>query len=159
MWVKTQVDIITGFLGSGKTHFINSLVHISAIDFEHSVILQCEFGQTEIEPFENLQIVQNQREPQPNTSFLLELIKKHSPNRLIIESNGMNSTAVLIDTLESKELRKVCKLHRIFFVADCNSFMVQYRNYGELLSEQILQKGLRILISSRLLRLWMVQSK
>lgn len=139
MQVKTQVDIITGFLGSGKTHFVNSLLHTKAIDSDHTVILQCEFGQTEIEANEHVQIIQSPGVPQPDSVFLLGLMKNYAPGRFIIESNGMSSTAALIEILESKELRKVCKIHRIFFITDCSTFMVQYQNYGVLLNEQISQ--------------------
>lgn len=139
MSVKTQIDIITGFLGSGKTQFINRLIQTKAIGSEHTVILQCELGQTEIEAIENMQIMQNVKMSHPNTASLLELLKEYTPERLIIESNGINPTAALVDILGSKELRKVSKIHRIFFITNCSSFMVQYRNYSVILNEQIFQ--------------------
>ncbi len=137
--MKTQVDIITGFLGSGKTQFINRLIQTNVLDFEHAAILQCEFGQTEIAPNENIQITRHVGTLPPDHVFLLNLLQTSAPDRLIIESNGMNPTTALIQILESKELQNICMIHRIFFIADCNSFMVQYRNFGGLLNEQISQ--------------------
>uniref|UniRef100_UPI00374F90E2 GTP-binding protein n=1 Tax=Clostridium baratii TaxID=1561 RepID=UPI00374F90E2 len=46
---KVKVEIITGFLSSGKTTFINSLVNKTLIKNEKIVILLCEQGSTSVD--------------------------------------------------------------------------------------------------------------
>lgn len=137
--MKTQVDIVTGFLGAGKTRFINRALRAEAADSKHTVLLQLEFGQTELQVNETVQIVRNTEAFRPDPAYLRRLLVKYSPDRFIIESNGMLPTADLLEALESAELRKICKIRRVFFIADCRSFPLQYRNYSALLNELISQ--------------------
>lgn len=43
--MKTKIDIVSGFLDSGKTTFINSLLKHNAADYKNILILQHELGE------------------------------------------------------------------------------------------------------------------
>ena len=45
---KTKINIVSGFLGSGKTTFIKKLIK-EADDFSKTVIIENEFGEVSID--------------------------------------------------------------------------------------------------------------
>ena len=45
---KTKIDIISGFLGCGKTTFIKKIIE-EASDFSNTVIIENEFGEVNID--------------------------------------------------------------------------------------------------------------
>ncbi len=46
--MKIQVEIVTGFLGAGKTSFINSLIKESYVKGEKIIVIQLENGEEKI---------------------------------------------------------------------------------------------------------------
>ena len=55
--MKIEIEIVTGFLGSGKTKFINSMIEGGELEEETIVVIQDEFGESEINTVENKVIV------------------------------------------------------------------------------------------------------
>ena len=48
--MNIKVEIVIGFLSSGKTSFINSMLRSEEIQNETIVVIQDEFGKCEIDP-------------------------------------------------------------------------------------------------------------
>jgi len=48
MRIKADVEIVTGFLGSGKTSFINTLIDNTLVDGEKILVILCERGEQDI---------------------------------------------------------------------------------------------------------------
>ena len=46
--LKIDVEVVTGFLGYGKTSFINALLKESQVDGERVLIIQMEYGNKKI---------------------------------------------------------------------------------------------------------------
>ena len=58
--MKVGIDVVTGFLGAGKSAFINSLINKTIADKEKIVVVTCESGKTQINEFnENGQSVKH----------------------------------------------------------------------------------------------------
>ena len=58
--MKVGVEVVTGFLGAGKSAFINSLINKTIADKEKIVIVTCESGNIQINEFnENGQSVKH----------------------------------------------------------------------------------------------------
>ncbi len=58
--MKVGVEVITGFLGAGKSAFINSLINKTIATKERIVVITCENGNTQINEFtENGQSVKH----------------------------------------------------------------------------------------------------
>ena len=49
--MKVGIDVVTGFLGAGKSAFINSLINKTIADKEKIVVVTCESGKTQINEF------------------------------------------------------------------------------------------------------------
>ncbi len=146
--MKAQVDIVTGFLGSGKTTFIQSLLQSDLLAEERIAVIQCEAGEEEIgiDPADGRNIsldrVANGR--LPDSAYIKGIIEKYLPDRIIIEHNGMQKVEDLLDTLEDSKVRKNCKLDRVIHLVESSTFEVYMNNMGSILTEQISNSDLII---------------
>lgn len=139
--MKTQVDIVTGFLGSGKTTFINSLLGSVKLAEKKIVVLQCESGEEELEselPDDRELHVENiPRGTALSGGLIRSIVDKHLPDRIIIEHNGMNRVGELLLSLQDFKLSRVCSLNKVFHLVDSGAFDVYMNNMGAILAEQI----------------------
>lgn len=131
--MKIHIEIVTGFLGAGKTSFINSLLSESQIDGEKVLILQLEQGEKEILQAFNINSHLNIKKIDDIKSLkeqMIYSIKEHSPNRIIIEYNGTSNLGELFDILNERIYRECCKVTTVFFVADGKNLSKYIDNVG-----------------------------
>ncbi len=91
---EVPVYLITGFLDSGKTTFIQGTMEDSTFNAgERTLILLCEEGEAELHPARfaatGAHIVPVAEEAQLTTEFLTELEVKYDIERVMVEYNGM----------------------------------------------------------------------
>jgi len=125
-------NIITGFLGTGKTTALNNLLAQKPED-EKWAILVNEFGQIGID-----QAVLTQNDEGVNvkelvggcicctlgpslTSTLATLLRQTKPDRLIIEPTGIGHPAGIVDTLNNEHFHNVLELRSIICLVDPRS--------------------------------------
>ena len=91
---EIPVYLFTGFLGAGKTTFIQDI--LESDDFnqgERTLLLCCEEGEIEYDPsrfaFNNVFIETVEDEDDLTPELLITLEKKHDIDRAVIEYNGM----------------------------------------------------------------------
>ncbi|MFT6350693.1 MAG: G3E family GTPase [Neptuniibacter pectenicola] len=122
-------NIITGFLGVGKTTAINSLLAQKPAD-ETWAILVNEFGQIGIDQA----VMENQTEGvaikelaggciccalgPALTSTLALLLRRSKPDRLLIEPTGIGHPAGIIDTLQNDNFKEVLDLRSVICLLD-----------------------------------------
>ena len=127
--MKVGVEVITGFLGAGKSAFINSLINKTIAIKERIVVITCENGNIQINEFtENGQSVKHinfMRESLKLNDCIYSVVKKYKPHRIIIEYNGT-------DTLEHL-YKKLIKLSTIYFICDGRNIEFYIKNMGEIL--------------------------
>jgi len=131
--MKIHIEIVTGFLGAGKTSFINSLISESQVDGEKILILQLEHGEKKAVQSTNINYfvkVKEINEVKDIKSELIYLINEYNPNRVIIEYNGTSNLDELIDILNEKIYRECSKITTIFFVANGESLKKYIDNMG-----------------------------
>ncbi len=92
--MEIPVYLFTGFLESGKTSFIRSiLADPNFYEGERSLLLLCEEGEEEYDPAMlaqcSTQVVVVDELQDFNRAFLAECNRKYRPERVIIEWNGM----------------------------------------------------------------------
>lgn len=90
----TPVYLVTGFLESGKTTFIQqTLMDKRFCEGERILVLLCESGEAELDPTEfassevYLEEISAPEALSPETLIVLQ--KKHNATKLLIEYNGM----------------------------------------------------------------------
>lgn len=125
---RVPVHIVTGFLGSGKTTLIHSLVAQKPVD-EKWAILVNEFGQIGIDQamFEQRQDVVVKGLPGGclccQLAFVLQaalvnLLARNKPDRVIIEPSGLGHPAGLLDLLRSEAFNDVVIVQDIIATLD-----------------------------------------
>ncbi|KNY25354.1 permease [Pseudobacteroides cellulosolvens] len=147
--MKTQIDIYTGFLSSGKTSLIKQVVAGKLKSKERILLILSEAGEEEIcedsYPYGNVYIKRILRDEVLEAAVVSEVYKKYLPNRIIIEQNGMSSLNELLDELEKKEVRRLCEIGNIINVVDCRMFDMLMSITGATLIEQVTNSDIVVL--------------
>lgn len=147
--MKIQIDVVTGFLGSGKTAFINKVLSSSLFSQERIVVVQCEFGEEVIEEAivksRDVQICKLDIGNELTVDFLKEVVKKYLPHRIIVEYNGMKRIGDVLDLLEDRWFRRTFSINKIFHMIDSTTFEVFMNNMGAVFIEQIAESDMVML--------------
>lgn len=131
--MKIHMDIVSGFLGAGKTTFINSLISEGKIEGERICIFQLEEGKENIieSLSKNYQIkYMNIRDIKELKEEMIFSITEFKPHRIIIEYNGTWDLNELFSLLNEKFYRETCKVKSVFFVADGKTLNEYIDNIG-----------------------------
>lgn len=126
--LKVPVHIITGFLGSGKTTLIHSLIEQKPVD-ERWAILVNEFGQIGIDQamFEAHEDVVVKGLPGGclccQLAFVLQaalvnLLSRSKPDRVIIEPSGLGHPAGLLDLLRGEAFQAAVEVCDVIATLD-----------------------------------------
>lgn len=139
------VYIINGFLESGKTEFITyTLAQPYFQSKGTTLILLCEEGEIEYDAEllkKSRSVVEViDKEEDFNPSALIELEKKHKPDRIIIEYNGMWN-------FKNMKLPWHWKVEQQITTIDGSTFPMYYTNMRSLLAEMI--RGSEMIIFNR----------
>ena len=129
------VYMINGFLESGKTEFITYTIAQPYFRTKgKTLIIACEDGEIEYDPNllkkVNAVVEWIEEEEDFNTSHLLELEKKHNPERIIIEYNGMWN-------FKNVKLPWHWKIEQQITCIDGSTFPMYYTNMRSLLAEMV----------------------
>ncbi len=134
--MKIQVEIVTGFLGAGKTGFINSLIKESYVKGEKIIVIQLENGEEKIsDEISNygLVTIYKQSDLKKLNEDMIALISDYSPNRIIIEFNGTYNLEDLFKIIDKKIYKNNMSLDRIYFIGDTRSLKSYVQNMGNFL--------------------------
>jgi len=129
------VYMINGFLESGKTEFITYTLSQPYFRIKgKTLIIACEEGEVEYESDLlkkcNAVVELIEEEEDFNTANLVELEKKHKPERIIIEYNGMWN-------FKNMRLPWHWKIEQQITTIDGSTFPVYYNNMRSLLAEMV----------------------
>ncbi|ERI92982.1 hypothetical protein HMPREF1982_01972 [Clostridiales bacterium oral taxon 876 str. F0540] len=155
MKMKSEIDIVTGFLGSGKTFFINTFLKNTLVPNETVLIVQCEEGQQKINTNLNVKskIIVKEYDPSKalTTAYLKQMIEFYNPHRVIIEHNGMRLLSEVLSLFNEDELLKLCCDPVIYHTTDALTFDIFYNNMKELVEPLIVYSNLMILSNCNML--------
>lgn len=142
-----KIDIISGFLGAGKTTFIQKILKTCAAINEKVVLIENEFGEIGIdgdlvrnEGFTVYEISQGCICCSMKSDFLYtlsEIIEKIKPDRIIFEPSGIFIPDEIIDILKIPQLSEKCFLNSLVTVVDCVNFLEQNSKFGYFFESQI----------------------
>lgn len=134
--------MITGFLESGKTEFINYTLNQPYFQVKGKTLLVlCEEGEIEYdeELLKNTRTVLEVIEDEEafNPEVLTALDKKHKPERIIVEFNGMWN-------YKNVKLPWFWNIEQQITIIDASTFSTYYTNMRSLLSEMVRKSELII---------------
>ena len=142
----TKIDIISGFLGAGKTTFIKKLLK-EAISGEKVVLIENEFGEIGIDggflKDSGIEI----REMNSGCicwslvgdfgRSLKEVLTKYTPDRVIIEPSGVGKLSDVMKAVRDVAAEVPVTLNSAVTVADASKCRMYMKNFGEFFNNQI----------------------
>ena len=143
----TKIDIISGFLGAGKTTLIKKLIK-EALGGEKVVLIENEFGEIGIDggflKEAGIEITEMNSGCICCTlvgdfgAALKDVITKYSPDRIIIEPSGVGKLSDVIKAVADvkKDFEDV-ELNSFITVADAGKTTMYMKNFGEFFNDQI----------------------
>jgi Putative GTPases (G3E family) len=157
--MKVQVDIFSGFLGSGKTMLIKKLLSEKVYD-SNTVIIENEFGEVGIDgdilKESNIEIKEINSGCiccQVSGNFgeaVLEVIGKYNPNNIIIEPSGVAKLSEILNILQEKKFQHELEIRNIFTLIDIRNYDMYLKNFKEFYENQIKRAKTIVLSRSQL---------
>ncbi len=151
----TKIDIISGFLGAGKTTLIKKLLS-EALLGEKVVLIENEFGEIGIDggflKDSGIQITEMNSGciccslVGDFEKSLAEVLDKFTPNRVIIEPSGVGKLSDIISAVEKLD-REDIVLNSFSTVVDAKKCKMYLKNFGEFFCNQV--ENARAIILSR----------
>ncbi|MGL5633490.1 MAG: GTP-binding protein [Sarcina sp.] len=145
---KCSVDLVTGFLSSGKTSFIN-LFMAKTLGREEVILIQCEDGKEcikdSIKNKLNLNIKNFSSNKELTEERLIRMIKFYKPSRMVIECNGIEDVTELIKLFNTVRLKAYFKITGLITVLDTLSFGMFIKNLGHIFIPAVESSDLVIL--------------
>ena len=150
----TKIDIISGFLGAGKTTLIKKLLK-EAFTGEQVVLIENEFGEIGIDggflKDSGIEI----REMNSGCiccslvgdfgKSLKEVVETYHPDRILIEPSGVGKLSDVIKAVQDVQDEIDAELNSFTTVVDVTKCRIYSKNFGEFFSNQIEYAGAIIL--------------
>ena len=150
----TKIDIISGFLGAGKTTFIKKLLK-EAFKGEQVVLIENEFGEIGIDGGFLKEAGIEIKEMNSGCiccslvgdfeKSLKEVIDTYHPDRILIEPSGVGKLSDVIKAVQDAQVNLDAQLNSFTTVVDVTKCRIYSKNFGEFFSNQIEYAGAIIL--------------
>ena len=141
-----KIDIISGFLGAGKTTLIKKLLS-EALKGQQVVLIENEFGEIGIDGGFLKDAGVNITEMNSGCiccslvgdfgTALKDVITKFNPDRIIIEPSGVGKLSDVIKAVQGVAEDAPIELNSLVTVADANKCKMYMKNFGEFYDDQI----------------------
>lgn len=142
----TKIDIISGFLGAGKTTLIKKLLQ-EAYGEEKIVLIENEFGEIGIDGGFLKDAGVEIREMNSGciccslvgdfSEALKKVIDEYAPDRIIIEPSGVGKLSDVIQAVRGVAEEKHVAMNSFTTVADAQKCKMYMKNFGEFFNNQI----------------------
>ena len=142
----TKIDIISGFLGAGKTTFIKKMIE-EAFKGEQVVLIENEFGEVGIDggflKDAGIQITEMNSGciccslVGDFATNLNEVITKYHPDRILIEPSGVGKLSDVMKSVIDIEKEQDVKLNALVTVVNALKANKQMKAFGEFFNNQI----------------------
>ena len=142
----SKIDIISGFLGAGKTTLIKKLLG-EALKGQQVVLIENEFGEIGIDGGFLKDAGVNITEMNSGCiccslvgdfgTALKDVITKFNPDRIIIEPSGVGKLSDVIKAVQGVAEDAPIELNSLVTVADANKCKMYMKNFGEFYNNQV----------------------
>lgn len=141
-----KIDVISGFLGAGKTTLIKKLFE-SRLKDEKVVLIENEFGEIGVDGAFLKDSGVEIKEINSGciccslvgdfSKSMKEIVEKFAPDRIIIEPSGVGKLSDIIKAIEKVE--EPLKINIVATVVDGGKCKMYFKNFGEFYDDQIKQ--------------------
>ena len=138
----TKVDVISGFLGAGKTTLIKKLLQ-GELKHEKVVLIENEFGDVGIDGTFLQEVGIEIKEINSGCiccslvgdfrEALSKVVEEYEPERLIIEPSGVGKLSDVVEAIEDVDLH----VNALVCVVDVNKAKMYHKNFKEFFDNQI----------------------
>ena len=146
-----KLDVVSGFLGSGKTTFILKML-TDACQGEKVAVLENEFGKVGLDGTllaGSAQLAVKEiaagciccELAGPFEEGILQLIEEQQPDRIIVEPTGVARLSDVLATLERPAIAQRCLLERVITIVDASRFAIMEQVAGAFFRDQLLTAG------------------
>ena len=148
--MATKIDIISGFIGAGKTTLIKKLLKEAYAD-EQVVLIENEFGEIGIDGGFLKEAGIEIREMNSGCiccslvgdfgTSLKEVVDKYHPDRILIEPSGVGKLSDVIKAVQGVQGDVDIVLNSYTTVVDAKKCKMYMRNFGEFFNNQVEYAG------------------
>ncbi len=142
----TKVDIISGFLGAGKTTFIKKLID-QVYAGEKLVLIENEFGEIGIDggflKDAGIEITEMNSGCICCTlvgdfsEALQKVLKEYEPDRVLIEPSGVGKLSDIVKAIEAVKKKAEIEINGRITVVDGKKAKLYLKNFGEFFEDQV----------------------
>ncbi len=146
----TKIDVISGFLGAGKTTLIKKMLK-EAWNGEQVVLIENEFGEIGIDGGFLKEAGVEITEMNSGCiccslvgdfgTALKEVMTKYHPDRIVIEPSGVGKLSDVVRAVEKADLGEEVVLNSAVTVVDANKAKLYVKNFGEFFNNQVENAG------------------
>ncbi|MCR4793116.1 MAG: GTP-binding protein [Lachnospiraceae bacterium] len=150
----TRIDVVSGFLGAGKTTLIKKLLK-DAVDATKTVLIENEFGEIGIDGGFLQESGIEIKEMNSGCiccslvgdfgTSLKEVITTYSPERILIEPSGVGKLSDVLKAVEGVAADLDVRINSAVAVVDASKAKMYSKNFGEFFVNQIEYAGTVIL--------------
>lgn len=150
----TKIDIVSGFLGAGKTTLIKKLLK-EALQNTQVVLIENEFGEIGIDGGFLKESGIEIKEMNSGciccslvgdfAASLKEVLSKYSPDRVLIEPSGVGKLSDVMKAVQGAMQNENVVLNSAVVVVDAGKCKMYMKNFGEFFINQIAYAGTIIL--------------
>lgn len=150
----TKIDIVSGFLGAGKTTLIQKLLK-EALHDTKVVLIENEFGEIGIDGGFLKESGVEMKEMNSGCiccslvgdfgASLQEVLTTYAPDRILIEPSGVGKLSDVIRAVQNVKTETEVSLSSAVVVVDASKCKMYAKNFGEFFLNQIENAGLVIL--------------
>ncbi|CDE23961.1 cobW/P47K family protein [Amedibacillus dolichus CAG:375] len=142
----TKIDIISGFLGAGKTTLIKKLI-AEGLQAEKLVLIENEFGEIGIDGGFLQDAGIEIREMNSGciccslvgdfSEALKKVLAQYAPDRIIIEPSGVGKLSDVIKAVQSVQAEATLEMNSYTTVVDAQKCKMYMKNFKEFFNNQI----------------------
>ena len=150
----TKIDVVSGFLGAGKTTLIKKLLK-EALDGSKTVLIENEFGEIGIDGGFLKEAGIEIKEMNSGCiccslvgdfgASLKEVISTYAPERILIEPSGVGKLSDVLKAVENVASELDVQVNSAVAVVDASKAKMYIKNFGEFFINQIQFAGTIIL--------------
>ena len=150
----TQIDIVSGFLGAGKTTLIKKLLK-EALNGQKVVLIENEFGEIGVDGGFLKEAGIEIKEMNSGCiccslvgdfgTSLKEVMTTYAPERILIEPSGVGKLSDVMKAVQDVDMGEYVVLNSAVAVVDASKCKMYIKNFGEFFINQIAHAGTIIL--------------